>query len=158
VTKFHSSDASALLKPRTAATAATHFAGFLCDATFGTYGADSHLHGGCYMHAFNKNVKRTALSQSLKQGASTRKLTCANSRAFDPTVLNVLVVSTSAIPKPSTTRSATTGSAGFHKRAALWTRLRTSDCWRDDCRVDDHVGYQLAVRQCSLPCYILTCS
>ena len=49
-------------------------------------------------------------------------LTFAGFNALKPPVVSVSVASTSAILIPSTTRSATTDSAGFLERAALWAR------------------------------------
>ena len=48
-------------------------------------------------------------------------LTSAGSGAFKPPMIGVSVAGTSAVLIPSTARSATTGSAGFRKRAALRT-------------------------------------
>ena len=47
------------------------------------------------------------------------ELTFARLDALKPTVTNVRVGSTSAVLKPSTTRSATTDPPGFLERAAL---------------------------------------
>ena len=47
-------------------------------------------------------------------------LTFAGLNAFKPPVLNILVAVCSALLVPSTAGSATTGSAGFLERAALW--------------------------------------
>ena len=49
-------------------------------------------------------------------------LTSAGLNAVEPPVISVSFASTSAVLKPSTTRSATTASAGFFERAALWAR------------------------------------
>ena len=49
------------------------------------------------------------------------ELTFAGLRALKPTVISVFVADTSAFLKPSTTRSATTDSAGFLERAAFRT-------------------------------------
>ena len=54
------------------------------------------------------------------------KLTFAGRHALKPPVINIFVAGTSAVVKPSTTRSATTASAGFLERAALWARHRFS--------------------------------
>ena len=50
------------------------------------------------------------------------ELTFAGLHALKPLVVYVFVCSTSAVLVPSGTRSATTDSAGFRKRAALWAR------------------------------------
>ena len=47
------------------------------------------------------------------------ELTFAGLHALKPAVISVSVVSTSTVPKPSTTRSATTYSVGLCKLAAL---------------------------------------
>ena len=46
-------------------------------------------------------------------------LTFAGRDALKPLVMSVPVAGNSAVLEPSTTRSATTGSAGFFERAAL---------------------------------------
>ena len=55
------------------------------------------------------------------------ELTFAGLHAIKPLVINVSVPGTSALLKPSTARSATTDSAGFLERAALWARHHFSD-------------------------------
>ena len=60
--------------------------------------------------------------------ALSLELTFAGLHALKPPVINVSVAGTSTVLKPSTTRSATTDSAGFPERAALWARHRISDC------------------------------
>ena len=52
------------------------------------------------------------------------ELTFAGLHALKPPVSNVYIAGTSAVLKPSTTRSTTTDSAGFLKRAALQARHR----------------------------------
>ena len=49
-------------------------------------------------------------------------LTFAGRDALKPLVINIIVVGTSAVLKPSTARSATTDPTGFPECAALWTR------------------------------------
>ena len=49
-------------------------------------------------------------------------LTFACLRSLIPLVISVFVADTSTILIPSTTRSATTDSTGFLKRATLWAR------------------------------------
>ena len=46
-------------------------------------------------------------------------------------MINVFVVGNSAVLEPSTTGSATTDSAGFRERTALWTRRRMSTRYAD---------------------------
>ena len=48
-------------------------------------------------------------------------LTFAGQHALEPAVISVSVGGTSALLIPSTARSATTDSAGFHKRGTLST-------------------------------------
>ena len=74
----------------------------------------------------------------------SRELTFAGRHAVNPLVINIFVASTSAVLKPSTARSATTDSAGFLKRAALWARHRISDRWDDGWRADWGSGYELS--------------
>ena len=50
------------------------------------------------------------------------ELTFAGRHTIKPLVIDVLVVGTSAVLKPSTARSATTDSAGFLERVTLWAR------------------------------------
>ena len=60
--------------------------------------------------------------------AASLELTCAGLESLKPPVSSLVVVAgTSAVLVPSTPRSATTDSAGFHKCAALWTCHRISD-------------------------------
>ena len=54
------------------------------------------------------------------------ELTFAGLHALKPAVMRVSVAGPSAFLIPSTTGTATTDSAGFRKRPALWTRHRTS--------------------------------
>ena len=58
---------------------------------------------------------------------SNIELTFAGLHAIRPDVTDVPVVGSSAVLKPSTTRSATTDSAGFLEYAALWARHRIND-------------------------------
>ena len=51
----------------------------------------------------------------------------AGFHALEPPVINVFVASPSAVIEPSTARSATTDSARFPERAALWACHRLSD-------------------------------
>ena len=55
-------------------------------------------------------------------------LTFAGRDALKPLVMSVPVAGNSAVLEPSTTRSATTASAGFFERAALWARHLISRC------------------------------
>ena len=58
-------------------------------------------------------------------------LTFASLDALKPVVINISLADTSTVLIPSTARSATTDSAGFLERAALWARRRTSGHWCD---------------------------
>ena len=62
------------------------------------------------------------------QYAVSLELTFAGRHALKPLVINIFVVGTSAVLKPSTTRSATAVSAGFRERAASGARRRFHDC------------------------------
>ena len=53
------------------------------------------------------------------QYAVSLELTCADRHSLKPLVINIFVMGTSAVLKPSTIRSATTASAGFLERAAF---------------------------------------
>jgi len=90
--------AFAVPKPRTAATATTPFTGFVDGTAFGAYGADDHC----------------------------RKF--AGLDALKPPVTSVSIAGTSTVLIPSTSRSATTGSAGCRERAALCARHRIRRC------------------------------
>lgn len=84
---------TAVSEPRTSATATASSAGFLDGAAFETYGVGNRNRGCCRLFA--------------------------GLDALNPAVSNVSVAGTSAVFKPSTTRSATTGSTGFLERATL---------------------------------------
>ena len=77
--------------------------------------------------------------------AVSLELTFAGRHALKPPVINVFVVSRSAILKPSTARSATAVSAGFLERAAFGAchrfRDRYGDGWRVDRRGDCRPDY-----------------
>ena len=70
-----------------------------------------------------KMLERLRLVQT-KTDTLGLALTFASLHALRPPVLNIYVPGSSAVLKPSTTRSATTDYAGFLKRAALWARRR----------------------------------
>ena len=65
------------------------------------------------------------------------QLTFASLNALKPPVVKVAVANTSTILKPSTARSAATGSAGFLERTAPWALHRITCCRRTD--------YQLSI-------------
>ena len=70
------------------------------------------------------------------QYAVSLELTFTGRHALNPLVINICVVDTPAVPKPSTARSATTAPAGFLERAAFGTRHRFSNRWGDTWRAD----------------------
>ena len=117
--------------------ATTSFARFLDDTAFGAYGTADRRSDGWCLHVdigqYNKEKNAIIVKShclfcvSLYLHALSLELTFASLGALKPPVINVPVAITSAILKPSTTRSATTGPAGFHKLAALWTRHHTKD-------------------------------
>ena len=55
------------------------------------------------------------------------ELTFAGLCALNPRVISISVAGTSAVLEPSAATSATIDSAGFRKRATLWTLHRASD-------------------------------
>ena len=67
----------------------------------------------------HKNSHSLACTAIYLHGVS---LTFAGHNAVKPPVISVSVAGPSAVLVPSATRSATTDSAGFRKRAALWAR------------------------------------
>ena len=85
---------------------------------------------GVYMQVFvTETNRKTLISHYLDTQLYFigLELTCAGRHSFKPLVINIFVVNTSAVLKPSTVRSATTASAGFLERAAFGTRYRFSD-------------------------------
>ena len=135
---------SAVFEPRTTATATTAFTRFKDGAALGTYGTDC-CRCGCwclYVGISRKQKRKNALIVhclvwvKIYLHTGTLELTFAGLHALKPSVLNVAVTSASAVLKPSTARSATTGSAGFLERATLWARHHVRDCWCD-WRSDD---------------------
>ena len=74
------------------------------------------------------------------------ELTCAGLHALSPSVLRVSATGASTVLVPSTTSSATTDSAGFLKRAALWASHRISDRWGDGLCAGWGSGYELSFR------------
>ena len=123
---------SAVSEPRTTATAATNFPRFRDDAAFGANGTDARRRG-CWCMWIVQNTKDenmktvTVVCERIYLQGVTLGLTFAGLRALRPAVINVFVANTSTIFIPSTARSATTDSAGFLERAALWARHRIRD-------------------------------
>ena len=70
------------------------------------------------------------------------ELTLAGLQTLNPPVIYVSVAGTSTLLKPSTTRSATTDSAGFLKCAALWARHRAINRWGDERHAGGGSGYE----------------
>ena len=123
--KLGVSSASAMSEPRTTATAATDFPRFRDYAAFRAYGPDCHRRDcWCVYVGIDQNTKPKE-NKSLHVRGVSLGLTLASLGALKPIVISVPVPGTLAILMPITTRSATTESAGFGKRAALWTRHRT---------------------------------
>ena len=70
------------------------------------------------------------------QHAASVELTFAGRHALKPFVINMFIAGTSAVLKPSTTRSAATVSAGFLKYAAFGARHLFSDRQSDGGHAD----------------------
>jgi len=87
---------SAIFEPGTAATTTTHFSRFRDVDAFWAYQTDCR-----------------------------RRSLFARLHALKPAVIYVPISSTSTVLVPSAARSAAADSAGFSKRAALWTYRRT---------------------------------
>ena len=106
---------------------------------------------GVYIYmAFVRDNHGKMLKQSLLNLSDdylhvvSSQLTFAGSYTFKPPVINDSVPCTSTVLEPSTSRSATTDSAGFLERAALRACHRVSDRWGDGC--DWPARYKLAIR------------
>ena len=129
----------AVSEPRTAATATTGFARFPDGPAFGAYGTGDRCRG-CWCvsvvvdqrcrkerekkYIYKKRKQKIIIDTKALPHAISLQLTFASLNALKPPVINVSVAGTPAVLKPSTTRSATTDSAGFPERAALWARDR----------------------------------
>ena len=124
---------SAVSDPRTTATTTTNFTRFRDGATFGAYRTVWRCREcWCVYLGIGQNTNREKCEKShcwicarIYLHGFSLGLTFAGLDAFKPPVLRVPVADTSTILVPSTTRSATTDSAGFLKRAALWTHRLT---------------------------------
>ena len=112
-----------------------------------------------YMWTLIKTTKRKLLQYNSQLSLSSSlhefvlylhvislELTFASLDALKPAVVNVPVAGTSTTLKPSTARSATTASAGFLERAALWARRRTSGHWCDGWSADRRSRYEFSFR------------
>ena len=120
---------SAVSKPRTAATTATHFTRFLDGAAFGTYNTD-YYRPDCWcaiLSSVNNTNRRTLKFTVWSYMPLSLKLTFAGLQSFKPPVRNVFVPGTSTVLKPSTTRSATAFFTGFLECATLLARPLTRD-------------------------------
>ena len=115
---------SAFIEPRTSATTTTDFSRSLRYTAFQAHRIDCRHHGRCVWACMCQRHEQQHAINSQSDGA---RLTVTGLRALKPTVLDVSVISTSTVIEPSTARSATTGSAGFLERAALWAHARTRD-------------------------------
>ena len=93
------------------------------------------LYAGIGQRYINKNA--ITVTERRYVHAISLELTFASLHALKPAVINVYVSVTSAVLEPSTARSATTDSAGFLERAALWARHRMSDRRGDSWRAGD---------------------
>ena len=127
VTELGVASTSAVSEPRTAATTTTAFPRFRDGAAFAAFGpAGCHRRRCCnlYVSIRQETNKETLSSHCLVMQLHITgfELTFAGLHAFRPPVINILAAKSSAVLEPSTTRSATTDSAGFRKRTALWTR------------------------------------
>ena len=71
-------------------------------------------------------------------------LTFAGLQTFRPPVLHNFITGPSAVLVPSTPGSATTDSARFLERTALWAGHRISDRWGDRWRTDWSPGDELS--------------
>ena len=117
---------STVFKPGTAATATTLFGRFLDGPTFvacGTYYRSRDCF--CCIHVgidLRHSQSLFNLSKHLCTYVISLELTFAGLDAIKPPVISVSVAGTSTVLIPSTARSATTDSAGFLERAALWAR------------------------------------
>ena len=97
--------------------------------------------GGVYIDLSKAQTKltlrkhQTFVARAQKHACpSSAEPTFADRHAFKPTVINISVADTSTVLVPCTARSATTGSAGFPKCAALWACR--GDGWRAHRRGD----------------------
>ena len=116
-------------EPRTTTTATATFTRFFDGTAFGAYGTDGRCCRGCW-HTYYVDIGEEAQRMINNHLASASDLsawmalslvlTFAGLETLRPPVVNVSVVSTSAVLKPSTTRSATACSAGFSEHATLW--------------------------------------
>ena len=135
MSSFCSTSTPAVSEPRTATTATTTAAGFLDGAAFGAYGTDVRRGESWCLYADigqskvnTKNYNSDCLLLAKMHTHAIRLgLTFAGLHALKPPVINVSVAGTSAVLEPSTARSATTDSAGFPERAALWAHHRANN-------------------------------
>ena len=149
---------SAVSEPRTTATAATDFSRFRDRAAFGAYQTDCRGRGcssgytGIWLKHTRKEKRNNRCSECARMylHGFSLGLTCASLKPLKPPVASVPVADTSAILKPSTTRSATTGPAGFLERTALWARHLIARGDGERSRVEECVvwraDYQLPFR------------
>ena len=140
---------SAVSEPRTAATTTTDFARFRNGAALRTHGTDSRLQGcwRLYVGVGQRHKGKSAITATERRCIYLSiQLTFAGLHAIEPHVINVFVAGTSTVLKPSTARSATTGSVGFLKCAAFRARHCASDRWGADRRGERLSGDELSLR------------
>ena len=132
VMKLGVTSSSAVSEPRTTAAATTDFARFLDGAAFGAYQTDCRRRGCWYVcvcvwgGGIAPNIKTKIITgcnvyTGIYLHVFSLGLTFAGLESLKPPVTSVPVANTAAVFIPSTARSATTDSAGFPERAALWT-------------------------------------
>ena len=131
--KFCVASTPAVSEPRTAATTTTDFARLFNGTAFEACGADYRRLVCCCLHGrLLKETKEKKLDNSHYEDVCTLSgiglfgLTFTCLHALKPPVVTVTVAGTSAVPKPSTPRSATTDSSGPLKLAALCAYHRIS--------------------------------
>ena len=97
---------------------------------------------------YSSTIKRQIPSRhySVMQSHHNRlALTRAGLHAIGPRVIDTLAATSSAVLEPSSTRSATTDSAGFPECAALWTSCDTMDRGGVRWRADRLSGYEFSL-------------
>ena len=126
-------DSPAVVNPRATATATTYFSRFLDGTAFRVYGPGAVCRA-CDNFRVGSSQEYNGPLSRVHLHALSLELTFANLYSLRPPVVNISVAESSAVLVPSTARSTTTDSAGFRKRAALWTRYQTGNCRRGGWR------------------------
>ena len=114
---------AAVSEPGTTATTTTGFSRFLHGTAFGAYQRDCRRRGCSIVCTCRDCSKHCLVFAKIYLYDVSFGLTFAGIKTLRPHVTGVFVASISAILIPSTTRSATTDSAGFLERATLWAHL-----------------------------------